>query len=113
MIGFVLLTVAVAVVAIAVHEGGHAAAAQALRLPWKLYVNRRGIGIGYPFVLSRSQTAITSAAGLFASLALTFALWHVSRFGAVVSLDIVGWNLFLPHSDGALILRALRGKAIA
>lgn len=108
-----ILVIAAVVGVVVAHEAGHAAAAQMLGLPWKPVLGRwgrPGIRIGSDDRrLTRRERAITAAAGPVVSIALGVALWTVNPFVAVVSLDLAFWNLILPSSDGAAVLRALRG----
>ena len=101
------------VAVVAVHEFGHAFAAQTLRLPWTPVLSRRGPGIrvgSESFRLTTRQMVATAIAGPLASLVFAAVLWPTDRFLALCSIEIAVWNLVLPRSDGAAVLRALRGK---
>jgi stage IV sporulation protein FB len=98
---------------ILVHEAGHAGAAQALGLPWRATFSRRGPGIRIgsdSLRLTRRQVIVTAAAGPLVSLACGIAIWKLLPFLALSSFELALWNLVLPQSDGAKILRVLRGR---
>jgi Zn-dependent protease len=118
MTGLLLLAGLAAV--LLVHEAGHAAAATALRLPWRPVLTRRGPGVVIgraDLVLSRYQVVVTAAGGPAANLAAAFAISaaHLGlSFGFVAFLSILFALLNLlpfPHSDGARMLRP--GRALA
>jgi hypothetical protein len=96
-----------------VHEAGHAGAAQALGLPWRPTLSRRGPGVRIgsdSFRLTRRQVIATAAAGPLVSLAFGVVIWGVLPLLALASFELALWNLVLPHSDGARIVRVLRGR---
>jgi hypothetical protein len=96
-----------------VHEAGHAGAAQALRLPWRPTLSRRGPGVrigSESFRLTRGQVIPTAAAGPLVSLAFGIAIWQSHPLLALASFEMTLLNLVLPHSDGATIVRVLCGR---
>lgn len=110
MTALVLLMLASILAALAAHEAGHAIAAQAFRLPWKPVLTRHGPGISIgndQLRLTRAQIAVTAAAGPAMSLMFAAAIWKLSPFAALASLELGVFNLLLPRSDGALLFRAL------
>lgn len=91
MTHLVLTMLASILAALVAHEAGHAAAAQALGLRWRPVVTKRGPGIriGADHIrLTRTQIAITAAAGPTASLLFTATMWHTQPFMALASLEL-------------------------
>jgi hypothetical protein len=99
--------------ALLIHELGHAVAAEALGLRWRPVLTWHGPGIRIgsdELRLTRHQVVTTALAGPLASLAFAVAAFHVQPMLCLASLELGLFNLILPRSDGAAVLRELRGK---
>lgn len=108
-----LLLIPAVLVALVVHEAGHAAAAQTLRLPWRPTLTWHGPGVTIGNAATRLapwQLVVTSAAGPAANLLLAAIAYQAGMpLLVLTSLEFAVVNLLpLPHSDGARMLRPRR-----